>query len=340
MVRLKDIAEHVGVSVTTVSRVIKNDPTRNVDADIKKRVWSAVKELGYTPNEHARRLVNSASSTIKRTHRIAWLASPRLADENPYFSKIFMGISETFAKAGYTLELISMSDLQDEAVFHRLIREKEVEGILLIDRVEEGLLQEMKKLVPVVGVDFNYSDHSISTVDYDREGAAYKAIEHLASRGHSKIGFIGGEIDGEMRFEKRFRGYKMAMAEFGFDLHEPFVIDSGWCMNKAYVKTKELLAKPENERPTAILCAGDLLAIAAMRSARENGLDIPRDIAFVGIDNNEMAQYVVPQLTTISIPQYEMGVVAAKTLLNQIADEQTMDLKTLLPSTLLIREST
>lgn len=340
MVRLKDIAEHVGVSVTTVSRVINNDPTRNVDSEIKKKVWMAVKELGYTPNEHARRLVNAAGHQVKKTKRIAWLASPRLADENPYFSKIFTGISETFTDAGYTLLLLHHEDLTDEAVFHRLVREKEVEGILLIDAVEEDILLEMKKHIPVVGVDFNYSDHSISTVDYDREEAAYKGIAHLVAKGHQRIGFLGGEIGGEMKGEKRFRGYKKALAEFELVLDEKYVIDSGWCMNRAYMLMKELLDRPEDERPTGILCASDLLAIAGMRSAHELGLAIPEDVAFVGIDNNEMAKYVVPALTTISIPQYEMGVVAAKTLLNQITSQPQIDLKTLLPSTLLIRQST
>lgn len=340
VVRLKDIAEHVGVSVTTVSRVIKDDPTRNVNAEIKKKVWLAVKELGYTPNEHARQLVHATKVRVKRTKRIAWLASPGLADDNPYFSKIFKGISETFAKEGYTLELLTHSDLKDEAVFHRIIREKEVEGVLLVDAVEEEILQEIKKLVPVVGVDFNYSDHSISTVDYDREEAVYKGIKHLVEKGHCQIGFIGGGINGELKSEKRFRGYRKALSEFGLKLNNDYVIDSGWCMNQAYTKTKSLLDRLEHDRPTGILCASDLLAIAGMRAAHELGLKIPEDIAFVGIDNNEMAQYVVPALTTISIPQYEMGAVAAKTLLNKNKDELQLNLKTLLPSTLLIRQST
>ncbi|MBD7908236.1 LacI family DNA-binding transcriptional regulator [Sporosarcina gallistercoris] len=340
MVRLKDIAEHVGVSVTTVSRVIKDDPTRNVNADIKKRVWLAVKELGYTPNEHARQLVHASEVKVKRTRRIAWLASPGLADDNPYFSRIFKGISETFAKEGYTLVLLNHADLKDEAVFHRIIREKEVEGVLLVDAVEEEILQEIKKLVPVVGVDFNYSDHSISTVDYDREEAVHKGMEHLVEKGHRRIGFIGGEIDGELKSEKRFRGYKKSLSEFGLELKNDYIIDSRWCMEQAYIKTKNLLDRQAHDRPSALLCASDLLAIAGMRAAHELDLKIPEDIAFLGIDNNEMARYVVPALTTISIPQYEMGIVAAKTLLNKIKDELQLDLKTLLPSTLLIRQST
>ena len=340
MVRLKDIAEHVGVSITTVSRVIKNDSSRNVNPETKKKVWQAVKELGYTPNEYARHLVASSAQEKKRTRRIAWLASPRLAETNPYFSKIYSGISETLNNAGYTLLLFSNEDLEDEAFFHQMIREKEVDGVLLIDKVDENLLIDIKETVPVVGVDFNYSDHAISTVDYDREEAAYVAVEHLISRGHSQIGFIGGGNDIKIAKEKRFKGFKKAMNDFELAINENWFINSNWCLEQSYTATKDLLSQPVNNRPTAILCAGDLLAIAAMRAAHELSLNIPKDIAFIGIDNNDMAQYVVPSLSTISIPQYEMGVIAAKTLMNQIEDNPNLSLKTLLPFELLIRQST
>lgn len=340
MVRLKDIAELVGVSITTVSRVIKNDSSRNVNPETKKKVWQAVKELGYIPNEYARQLVTSSTKEKKQTKRIAWLASPRLAETNPYFSKIYSGISETLNDAGYTLLLLSNEDLDDEAFFHQMIREKEVDGVLLIDKVDENMLLDIKHMIPVVGVDFNYSDHAISTVDYDREEAAYKAVEHLISKGHRQIGFIGGRIDIEMTKEKRFKGFKKAMNEFSLPVKEKWIINSNWCLEQSYKATKNLLNENPINRPTAILCAGDLLAIAAMRAAHELGLHIPNDIAFIGIDNNEMAQYVVPSLTTISIPQYEMGVIAAKTLMNQIEDNPNLALKTLLPFELLIRQST
>ncbi|MFJ7936676.1 LacI family DNA-binding transcriptional regulator [Sporosarcina sp. NPDC096371] len=340
MVRLKDIAEHIGVSVTTVSRVIKNDVSRNVNPETKKKVWQAVKELGYTPNEYARHLVASAQPQKKRTKRIAWLASPRLAEDNPYFSKIYSGISDTLNRAGYTLLLLTNEDLEDEALFHQMIREKEVEGVLLIDTVDENILLEIKELLPVVGVDFNYSDHAISTVDYDREEAAYKAVDHLVSKGHQRIGFLGGEIGAELTSEKRYKGFKKAMNEFGLACEDSWIVNTRWCLDTSYQSTMKLLDQPIDKRPTALLCAGDLLAIAAMRAAHELGLTIPEDIAFIGIDNNEMAQYVHPSLSTISIPQYEMGVVAAKTLMNQIEDHPSIDLKTLLPSTLIVRQST
>ncbi|MEK4760617.1 LacI family DNA-binding transcriptional regulator [Viridibacillus sp. FSL E2-0187] len=340
MVRLKEIAEHVGVSITTVSRVIKNDPTRNVNPDTKKKIWKAVKELGYIPNEYARQLVSSSAQEKKHTKRIAWLASSRLAETNPYFSKIYSGINETLNDAGYTLLLISNEDLEDDVLFHQIIREKEVDGVLLIDKVDEEKLTEIKDLIPVVGVDFNYSDHAISTVDYDREEAAYQAVEHLITRGHEKIGFIGGGIGIEMTKEKRYKGFKKAMNDFELAIEKHWIINSDWCMEQSYLAAKKILSETKNNRPTAIFCAGDLLAIAAMRAAHELGLNIPSDIAFIGIDNNEMAQYIVPALTTISVPQYEMGVIAAKTLMSQIEDNPNMALKTLLPFELLVRQST
>ncbi|MCG3088059.1 LacI family DNA-binding transcriptional regulator [Sporosarcina cyprini] len=340
MVRLKDIAEKVGVSVSTVSRVIKNDTTRNVNPEIKRRVWLAVKEMGYTPNEHARNLVQSADSVQVRTKRIGWLASPRLANENPYFSKIFIGITDTLNEAGYSLLLLQPEDLEDDALFQKTVREQEIEGILLVDSIRKETLSELKKWIPVVGMDFNYSEHNVSIVDYDREEAVYKGIAHLVSRGHSRIGFIGGEMNGDFKGEKRFKGYRKAMQEFNLDVDERFVIDSEWCMDRTYRRMTELMTS-FTDLPSAFMCASDMLAIAAMRAVQENHLSVPEDIAFVGIDNNEMAQYAMPALTTVAIPQYEMGVVGAKVLLNQIADQDfRMDLRTLLPTELMIRKST
>lgn len=341
MVRLKDIAEKVGVSISTVSRVIQNDSSRNVNPEIKRKVWMAVKEMGYTPNENARRLVYSSEEKKRQTKMIGWLANPRIANENPYFSKIFIGISETLNKAGYTLLLLHSDDLEEEDLFQRMVREKEIEGILLVDPVRKETLAELKKWIPVVGVDFNYSDHSLSVVDYDREEAAWKGVEHLVSKGHTRIGFIGGGVDGDLHLEKRFKGYRKAMHEFGLEINEKFVVDSEWYLERSYDWLKMTIEQSDGDLPTGFLCASDLLAIAAMRAVQEKGLSIPDDIAFVGIDNNDLAQYVVPALTTISIPQYEMGVVAAKALLNLIAEEaERIDLKTFVPTELIVRKST
>ncbi|QTD40963.1 LacI family DNA-binding transcriptional regulator [Sporosarcina sp. Te-1] len=340
MVRLKDIAEKVGVSVSTVSRVIKNDTSRNVNPEIKRKVWLAVKEMGYTPNEHARNLVQSAESVQVRTRRIGWLASPRLANENPYFSKMFIGITDTLNEAGYSLLLLQPDDLEDDALFQKTVREQEIEGILLVDPIEKETLAELKKWIPVVGMDFNYSEQNVSIVDYDREEAVHKGIAHLVSRGHRRIGFIGSEMNGDLRGEKRFKGYRKSMREFNLDVDERFMIDSRWCMDQTYRLMKELMASC-SDLPSAFMCASDMLAIAAMRAVQENHLSVPEDVAFVGIDNNEMAQYAMPSLTTVAIPQYEMGVVGAKVLLNQIADQDfRLDLRTLLPTELMIRKST
>ena len=91
MVRLKDIAEHVGVSISTVSRDVQNDHTRNVNQETKQKVWDAVKELGYVPNENARKLVSNQNSERNRTMKIGWVANPKSAELNPYFSRLYSG---------------------------------------------------------------------------------------------------------------------------------------------------------------------------------------------------------------------------------------------------------
>lgn len=342
MIRLKDIAEHVGVSISTVSRVIQNDQTRNVNSETKAKIWEAVKELGYIPNQHARNLVtNKQDKNNTRTMKIGWVANPKQAETNPYFATIYTGIRDSLSDHDYTLISITKDEIENEVLLLKTIHDLGIEGLLLIDKIDDSIIEYIQQNIPVVGLDFYYTDKNMAIIDYDREASIKMVVRHLVKQGHRDIGFIGGGHENfeDLHAEHRFKGFQLAMEEAGLAIQTDWVINTQWKMENSYEKMKSLIKRDPLHLPTAMVCASDLMAIAAMRAVRENNLRIPEDIAFFGVDNLEMGKYSSPQLSTIDIPKYEMGRMAAKTIMEMVEGKIKLPLKITLPFELVFRES-
>jgi LacI family transcriptional regulator, purine nucleotide synthesis repressor len=343
VVRLKDIAEYVGVSISTVSRVIQNDQTRNVNQETKNKIWVAVKELGYVPNQHARNLVNNKQQkSDTRTMKIGWVANPKQAETNPYFASIYTGIRDTLSKHDYTLISITKDEIENEALLLKAIHDLGIEGLLLVDKIDDSLIGYIQQYIPLVGLDFFYTDKNVAIVDYSREDAIKEVVRHLVGLGHRDIGFIGGGVNEnyeDIRSEYRFKGYQAAMKEAGLDIQNEWILNSKWKMDISHQEMDKLIKQEAAHLPTAMVCASDMMAIAAMRAAVENRLRIPEDIAFFGVDNIEMSKYSSPPLSTVEIPKYEMGKMAAKTIMEMVEGIVTLPIKIILPFELVIRES-
>jgi LacI family transcriptional regulator, purine nucleotide synthesis repressor len=342
VIRLKDIAEHVGVSISTVSRVIQNDQTRNVNSETKAKIWEAVKELGYIPNQHARNLVTNKQEKFNtRTMKIGWVANPKQAETNPYFATIYTGIRDSLSDHDYTLISITKDEIENEVLLLKTIHDLGIEGLLLIDKIDDSVIEYIQQNIPVVGLDFYYTDKNMAIVDYDRAASIKMVVSHLVKQGHRDIGFIGGghETFEDLHAEQRFKGFQLAMDEAGLTIQPDWVINTQWKMENSYEKMKSLIKRDPLHLPTAMVCASDLMAIAAMRAVRENNLRIPEDIAFFGVDNLEMGKYSSPQLSTVDIPKYEMGRMAAKTIMEMVEGKIKLPIKVTLPFELVFRES-
>lgn len=343
MARLKDIAEYVGVSISTVSRVIQNDQTRNVNQETRNKIWQAVKELGYVPNQHARNLVNNKQTiNSTRTMKIGWVANPAQAEVNPYFAQIYSGIRDTLAANDYTLISLTKDEIENESLLLKTIYDLGIEGLLLIDRIDESLLEYIKQTIPLVGLDFFYTEMNMAVIDYNREAAIKKVVHYFVSQGHREIGFIGGGFNkdfDDIEAENRFKGFQAAMEEEGLEVRPDWIINTKWKMENSYKEMDLLIKRNSGNLPTAMVCASDMMAIAAMRAVIENKVRIPDDIAFFGVDNIETGKYSSPPLSTVEIPKYEMGSLAAKTIMEMVEEKITLPLKLILPFELIIRES-
>ncbi|WP_045517020.1 substrate-binding domain-containing protein, partial [Neobacillus niacini] len=273
---------------------------------------------------------------------IGWVAQPNLVEKTPYYSKVFAGISDYILNAGYTLINIYKEELQNETQLLKFVHEWGIEGLILCGNIDDNTLEYIMQYMPVVGVDIHYPDKNISVIDFDREEAGKMAVEHLIQQGHKKIGFLGGGIGEEyenLEGEKRFIGYQKALSEAGLIIHPEWIYNTKWFMEISYESMSRMLKDCAHNLPTAMFCASDMMALAAMRAVVENKLRIPEDIAFVGLDNIEMSKYSSPPLTTIDIPKYEIGELAAKTIIDRVEEKTKLSVKILVPFQLVMRES-
>ncbi|TCZ78794.1 LacI family transcriptional regulator [Paenibacillus albiflavus] len=343
MVTLKDIAQLAGVSISTASRVLNHDNSRTVKDETKGRIFAAARQLGYvSSSEEGRQLYNRQrdSATMQIGCIVSVIQQKYNYHNHPYFSPILAGIESYLAQKGYSFAYIhSSKELHDKRILRKVVRDVKVDGMIIVEGMDAEIYQQIKRhSTALVGIDI--ADQDISIVSYDRMAAAKLAVSHLIAEGHRRIGFIGGVgLSGVMEREKRYRGYKSALEEAGIEVNPSWVINAGWDVEASYQRLKELIEKYPGQLPSAIFSASDMMAISAMRAVTEKGLRVPDDIAFIGFDNIDMAQYTSPPLSTIHIPKFEIGQVAASLLLDTIERRYPFPIKISTPYELKARAS-
>ncbi|MCG7409024.1 LacI family transcriptional regulator [Paenibacillus sp. ACRRX] len=343
MATLKDIAEQVGVSISTVSRVINQDDSRRISEETKQKIWKAAKALQYRAPHAAKHKKSSRpqqSQPITSAHAVGCILSlPDNKYNHPYFSPIIQGIEAKLLEAGMSLSFLhTQAELKSESLFDSLLKSRNLSGIICVEGMEASQYKWLKERVPnIVGIDV--ADPGIPVISYDRMNAARIAVRHLIELGHRSIGFIGGAgLLGQLEREKRYRGYRLALEEEGLEVNPAWTIDAEWDADRSYAEMKRLVRT--KDQPTAMFCASDMMGIAAMRAVTEEGLSIPKDIAFIGIDDIEFARFSSPPLSSVHIPKYEMGYAAAKVLLDGLDNPYPFPFRMLLPFTLIKRAST
>lgn len=332
-VTIKDVAKLANVSPSTVSRVIAR--SNRISVDTQERVRQAMKELGYYPNANARSLVKNSTDTIG----LVLSRSVVSALANPFFPLIFRGITSITQEFRYSLLLSSSKDyLEEEEEALRMLKERRVDGLLLLaSRVNDSIIEELQKgkhSFVIVGRVPGEAD--VNWVNNDNVQAAEKAVNYLTGLGHHKIGLLIGSSD-LIVSQDRLLGYQHALSRSDIPFEPTLVREVDFTEDGGYLGMCELL----NEHPdmTALFAIDDLIAIGAMKAAREKGLEIPNDISIVGFNDNPLATYINPALTTIKIPIYEMGAKAAEILINLMKNPDSPSSQVVLDSDLIIRDS-
>ncbi|GFN21903.1 LacI family DNA-binding transcriptional regulator [Thermanaeromonas sp. C210] len=330
MVTIKDVARKAGVSVTTVSRVLNNSP-HPISPETRQRVLEAVAELGFLPNAAARSLQLQETKTIG-------LMLPDIA--NPYYPGIVRGIEDVAHEEGYTIILCNTDRSRERTSrYLRVLREKRVDGIIFTGGgvVEDACRDRFfwrEEEIPTVVIGRHSAD--FPSVQIDNVAAAKGAIAHLISQGHRYIACITGP-ETSTTARDRLQGYREALAEAGLEYDAAMVVAGDFSPAGGYRALEELLARPRLKF-TALFTHNDLMAVGALKALADNGLSVPRDVAVVGFDDIPLASYVLPRLTTVAVPVYDLGVTAMRLLRDLLQGREVAPVTTL-PTELVVRES-
>lgn len=322
-----DVAKKAGVSKSTVSRVIADDG-ESVNPETKERVLEAVADLGYV------RDVVASSMRTARTHTIM-LAIPDIT--NPFWPAATRGVQDIMDTEDYAV-IFANSDWSKEREhnFLKMAQSNRIDGIIINPvGVSDQDLQSLKIPVVILGIHQGYNFAMVGT---DSRKGAREALEHLINLGHKRIGLILGERRGRNR-DSRLPQYLQSLSGAGITPDEHLIVTVPFNQNGGNEGMKSILLSAE--KPTAIFCENDILAIGAMQAIHSEGYAIPEDISIIGMDNIFAASTTMPPLTTINKPKYEIGFQAAKILLKQIKEKKlTSSQKKIISCNLLQRGST
>ncbi len=331
-VTMKEIAKKLNVSVSTVSRALKDSP--ELHPETKQRVVEMAKSMNYQPNLLAQSLRISRS-------KVLGVIVPELTSH--FFSSNISGIQDTAYKRGYNVMICQSNESFVQEISNiKVLVASQVDGLLISLSRETKSYQHLQDIydrgIPFIMFDRVTEEIPVSSVTVDDAHGAYQVTRHLLEQGCKKVAFISGPQDLYIS-KKRKEGYLKALSEFGVTESESRVYVSD--LKESTNKKIALQILEETDRADAIFAMIDPLAIDVLLVLKENGIRIPEDIALAGFTNNPTSSVVEPSLTTVDQPGYEMGKIAANHLLDQLDDIVSDDPQSfILKTTLVPRNST
>ncbi|MCS7178173.1 MAG: LacI family DNA-binding transcriptional regulator [Anaerolineae bacterium] len=334
---LEEVAKLAGVSRSTVSRVINQQP--NVRPEVRERVWEVIRQTGYQPHAAARSLAT-------RRTRVIGLVIPQAVTTlftDPYFPIFMRGVADACNAHNYHLMLSLFSHRRaqgaptsQDALYQQILRSRYLDGVVvssatLDDPVFHHLLEDG---VPFV-IAGRYPHERANYVDVDNVVGARMAVEHLLRLGHERIATITGPLN-MFAAQDRLEGYRQALTARGIPIDEHLIVEGDFTEQGGQAAMKRLLPY----RPTAVFAASDMMAIGALKALREDGLRVPEDIALVGFDDVPLASMVDPALTTVRQPIEQLGSMAVELLISLLENPQRETVhRVVLPTELVIRAS-
>lgn len=328
-VTIRDVAQHAGVGVGTVSRVINQSEA--VSQKTRQKVLVAIEELDYTPSPIARRLSLGKTMTIG-------VILPFFT--NPSYVERLRGIESVLAESDYDLILFNAETPgRRDACFQNVLRREQVDGLLIITHVpsDNDVARFLRSRLPIVLIDARHSQ--LSRVIIDDVQAAYEATHHLIELGHRKIGFISDYLETSLNFmpiRDRHLGYYQALEEVGISYRPEYHRQGPHGRSQARQMAHELLALPDP--PTAIFAYSDTQAIGTLEAAQERGVQVPEQLSVIGFDDIETAAYW--KLTTVRQPLFTSGVKGGEILFKEMKQMPAEPREVTLPTELIIRATT
>jgi LacI family transcriptional regulator len=343
-VRIRDVADRALVSIGTVSRVINNHPS--VETELRMRVLSAVKELGYV---HRPRLQESAPDSghapvapARKLDHIAFCCrsdvSPRMDPAfNPYFSLVLQGAEAECRRLGIQLTYRIIEDEMHELPGATdLLSRSRAEALLLLNFTNRALVQGLIDLgLPAVLVDHSFADLALDTVLNDSYGGALLAVNYLLGQGHRRIAFVDGLPHATI--ERRYDGYHRALTQSGITPDPTWILPGNLRLDGGQRAGEEFVRRGLD--CTAVFCANDSTAFGFIQSLADHGLRVPHHVSVVGFDDIEASRLISPALTTIRASAPDLGRMAVRRLIERVDDPTVPITQTLVHTELVERRS-
>ena len=308
-VTIYDIAKKLNVSPATVSRGLQDHPA--ISKKTKKKIFEAVDKLGYRTNHFARNLRQQETKTIGvMVHEL----------NSNFITSVLAGIEKVTTEAGYDLIIAHSSEsMEKEAANAKNLFHKRVDGLIASLSFDTTNLEHFKpfkdKSVPLVFFDRVEQDGHNTVVIIDNAKCGYEATSHLIEQGCKRIAHITSSLKRNV-YSQRFKGYKDALFDHELPFDKKLLVVADLSEAAAVASAGKILAmKP---RPDGLFITNDFVAAVVMRTLKEAGVKIPKDIAVVGFNNDAIGKLIEPQLTTINYPGKDIGEIAARHLINHL----------------------
>jgi len=325
MSTIRDVAKEVGCSTATVSRALSN-PEKVSKANLK-RIHAAIDKLEYRPNMLSQQFRNKQANTIV-------ILVPDIA--NLFFSTVISGIENIAQSKGFNVLLGDTRDSSErEKNFIKLVETKQADGVIQLRPFSDDSLLP-KKFVTAVNA-CGCENTPYPAVRIDNVDAAKQIVDYLVSLGHKKIGVISGLEDNPHTID-RLKGYKQALEQAGIEFDPELIAKGDFTLWSGLNASDHFIRM--SERPTAIMCMNDEMAIGAMKGLKAKDISIPGDISVTGFDDMEFAKYSDPALTTIAQPAEKLGEKSAELLFQLIEGKSPQQTEHILPVEFIIRQST
>ena len=328
---IKDIAKRLNISVSTVSRALRD--TYDVSQDTRDKVLAMASELHYKPNFNAIGLAQG------RTHNIAVIL-PFIT--NYYFSTVITGIQEVAYNQGFNIVFFVTNDSSErEKSIVQNLSISGLDGLLISVSSDSEECQHLQELIdegiPIVFFDRVATDIQASKVMQDDYNGAFEAVEHLVKNGYRKIAHIAGP-KGLSFTKKRLNGYLAALEKHKLPLRPEWIIYSGFSQECGETDTYQLLQCKDS--PDAIFAVNDRKAVGAMIALKNKNIHIGKEIGVIGFTNDPVSAIISPSLTTVAEPAFEIGKISCELLLKHITKKNFSAQEVILPGKLIVREST
>lgn len=337
-VTISEVAKSAGVGVSTVSRVLNNHT--QVNPETREKVFRIIRELRYQPQQAAQALRKGGELPRVETESIGVIFGCWATPTDSYFSRIVQAIEEEVRSNNWNF-LLATPENGLSSIFGlvRMVRERSIRGLIVVGGdFEASVLESLRDRLEIVAmVDAETSVAGIDYVTCDHAQGAYKAVSHLINLGHRRIAMIHGPVNHYFT-QGILAGFRKAHSEHNLEYRRELIVEEqGFYFEDGYKGMQKLLrSKP---LPTALF-SNDEMSIGATRALREEGLQIPKDMAVVGFDDIRLSTQVDPPLSSVRVPRETIGKIAVRRIMEHVEKgKDYLPTRTILPVELIIRGS-